>query len=123
MKSRSKQGSKRRYFTARDVLADILPPAIARKLKVNPRLSNAKPRTVVAQVAAAKRRSDALGSFLDNWEAKHGDITLEELARAASDLTVHRGQSDRGQAAGFPQCRTGACSWTWPIYAPMVKGA
>jgi hypothetical protein len=92
MKSRSKQGSKRRFITARDVLADIPPLAIARKLKVNPRLSNAKPRTVVAQVAAAKRRSDALGSFLDDREAKHGDITPEELARAASDLTARRGK-------------------------------
>lgn len=29
-----------------------------------------------------------LGSFLDDWEADHGDLTPEELARATNDLTL-----------------------------------
>jgi predicted transcriptional regulator len=35
MQSRHKKANKRRYITARDVLADTLPSAIARRLKVN----------------------------------------------------------------------------------------
>lgn len=41
----------------------------------------------LAQAAAAKLRSDALGSFLDDWEAKHGELTPEELSRATRELT------------------------------------
>jgi Fic/DOC family len=33
-------------------------------------------------------RPDALGSLLDDWEAKHGDLTPEEMARANKDLTL-----------------------------------
>jgi hypothetical protein len=36
----------------------------------------------LTDAATAKRRSDALGSFLDDWEVKHGEITPEEVARA-----------------------------------------
>ncbi len=32
--------------------------------------------------------TDALGSFLDDWEAKHGNLTAEELAEATRDLTL-----------------------------------
>jgi hypothetical protein len=35
--------------------------------------------TTASKRRQAKLRSDALGSFLDNWEAKHGDLTPEEL--------------------------------------------
>jgi hypothetical protein len=41
----------------------------------------------LTEATVAKPRSDALGSFLDDWEAKHGDLTPEELARAKKDLT------------------------------------
>jgi hypothetical protein len=47
----------------------------------------ASPLATAAQAAAARPRSDALGCFLDDWEAKHGDLTLEELAGATKDLT------------------------------------
>jgi len=40
MKSRRKKVGKRLYNTARDVLSDIPPPAIARRLKVKPKVSN-----------------------------------------------------------------------------------
>jgi hypothetical protein len=35
---------------------------------------------------AANRRSNALGYFLDGWEAKHGELTPEELANATKEL-------------------------------------
>ena len=40
----------------------------------------------LAQAAAAKLRADALGDFLDDWEEKHGELTEQELARAAKEL-------------------------------------
>jgi hypothetical protein len=51
-------------------------------------MRNDRALAAAAQAAAAKLRSNALGSFLDDWEAKHGDLTLEELARATKDLTL-----------------------------------
>jgi len=47
----------------------------------------ASPLAAAAQAAAAKLRSDALGCLLDDWEAKRGDLTLEELAGAMKVLT------------------------------------
>ena len=38
-------------------------------------------------VNAANRRSNALGYFLDDWEAEHGEFTPEELASATKELT------------------------------------
>jgi hypothetical protein len=37
---------------------------------------------------AAKPRSEALGAFIDDWEAKHGELTPDELARATNELTL-----------------------------------
>lgn len=80
MKSRHKKAGKRRYITARDVLADIPPPAIAQRLKVKPNVSDAK--RLRTKAAASPRRksaraeaSAALGVFLDHWEKEHGPIT------------------------------------------------
>jgi hypothetical protein len=36
---------------------------------------------------AANRQSNTLGCFLDDWEAKHGELTPEELASATKELT------------------------------------
>jgi hypothetical protein len=47
-----------------------------------------KTPAVAAKAASAKLRSDALGAFLDDWEAKHGELTPDELARATSELTL-----------------------------------
>jgi hypothetical protein len=41
----------------------------------------------LTDATAANRRSNALGSFLDDWEAKHGELTPEELASATKELT------------------------------------
>ena len=40
-----------------------------------------------ARVVQAARHLELLG-FLDDWEAKHGELTPEELARATNDLTL-----------------------------------
>jgi hypothetical protein len=39
------------------------------------------------KAAIAAHRSIALGYFLDDWEAKHGELTSEELAGATKELT------------------------------------
>jgi hypothetical protein len=36
--------------------------------------------------AAAKLRAQALGDYLRAWEAEHGALSEDELARAASEL-------------------------------------
>ena len=40
----------------------------------------------LAEAAEAKLRRDALGAFLDRWEAEHGSLTKLELARAQREL-------------------------------------
>ena len=40
----------------------------------------------LADAAAARLRAEALLEFLDTWEAEHGQLTPEELARAADEL-------------------------------------
>jgi hypothetical protein len=40
----------------------------------------------LAEAAAARLRADALAEFLDSWEAEHGELTAEELARGTAEL-------------------------------------
>jgi hypothetical protein len=40
----------------------------------------------LAEAAASKLRAEALAEFLDGWEAEHGVLTAEELARAEREL-------------------------------------
>jgi hypothetical protein len=40
----------------------------------------------LAEAAAARLRAEALADFLDGWEADHGELTAEELARANAEL-------------------------------------
>lgn len=42
----------------------------------------------LAEAAAAKLRTEALAKYLDEWEAEHGQLTADELARAASELAL-----------------------------------
>ena len=42
----------------------------------------------LAEAAAAKLRNEALGEFLDEWEAENGAPTEEELASAAARLQL-----------------------------------
>ena len=50
----------------------------------------------MAEAAAARLRSEALGEFLDEWEEKHGAFSPEELKRAERELApVTRRRSRR----------------------------
>lgn len=40
----------------------------------------------LAEAAAARLRAEALAEFLDGWEAEHGELRADELARAAREL-------------------------------------
>jgi hypothetical protein len=40
----------------------------------------------LAEAAAAKLRAEALTDYLQDWEAKHGPLTADELAAAAGEL-------------------------------------
>lgn len=40
----------------------------------------------LAGAASAKLRSEALADFLQAWEAEHGSLTKQELAKAAKEL-------------------------------------
>lgn len=40
----------------------------------------------LADAAAARLRAEALAEFLDDWEAEHGELTSEELAKATAGL-------------------------------------
>jgi hypothetical protein len=42
----------------------------------------------LAEAAASKLRAEALARFLNGWEAKHGALTPDELARAELELGV-----------------------------------
>lgn len=42
----------------------------------------------LADAAAAKLRNEALADFLDTWEAEHGSLTADELAKAAAELAL-----------------------------------
>ncbi len=49
----------------------------------------------LAEAAASKLRAEALAEFLAGWQAEHGVLTAEELARAEREL----GLSARDSAA------------------------
>jgi len=42
----------------------------------------------LAEAAAAKLRAEALGDYLQEWEATHGPLTAAELESAAVELSV-----------------------------------
>jgi hypothetical protein len=42
----------------------------------------------LAEAAASKLRAEALADFLVGWEAEHGVLTAEEIARAERELGV-----------------------------------
>jgi hypothetical protein len=42
----------------------------------------------LAEAAASKLRAEALADFLAGWEAEHGVLTAEEIARAERELGV-----------------------------------
>jgi hypothetical protein len=42
----------------------------------------------LAEAAASKLRAEALAGFLAAWQAEHGVLTAEEIARAEQELGV-----------------------------------
>lgn len=40
----------------------------------------------LADAAAARLRAEALAELLDGWEAEHGPLSADELARASAEL-------------------------------------
>lgn len=40
----------------------------------------------LAEAAAARLRAEALAEFLEGWEAEHGPLTADEVARATAEL-------------------------------------
>jgi hypothetical protein len=49
-------------------------------------------------------RAERLAEFLDNWEAQHGRLTADELARAAAELELAppSGRVQSAAPAGSP---------------------
>lgn len=47
----------------------------------------------LAEAAASKLRAEALAEFLAGWEAEHGVLTAEEIARAEAELGVATGDT------------------------------
>ena len=47
----------------------------------------------LAEAAASKLRAEALADFLAAWEAEHGVLTAEEVARAERELGLAAGDS------------------------------
>ena len=100
MKSRSKKGSKRRYITARDVLADIPSPAIARGLTVKPLSTLSGAKRLWAKAPAAVQRKSA------GVKADEPFLSPEEAAQL---LHVSRNHIDKlidtGKLGEYPNRR------------------
>lgn len=47
----------------------------------------------LAEAAASKLRAEALADFLAGWEAEHGVLTADEIARAERELGLAAGES------------------------------
>jgi hypothetical protein len=47
----------------------------------------------LAEAATAKLRAEALAEFLTEWEAEHGALTVEEVARAERELGLSSADS------------------------------
>lgn len=61
-------------------------PKLGNQVREAARKAQAPLSSWLAQAAAAKLRTDALGKFLDDWEEQHGKLSQEELARATKEL-------------------------------------
>jgi hypothetical protein len=47
----------------------------------------------LADAAASKLRAEALAQFIAGWEAEHGALTAEEVARAAREIGLAAGDA------------------------------
>jgi excisionase family DNA binding protein len=83
MKSRSKKGSKNRYITALDVLADIPSSAIARRLTVKPLSTLSGAKRLRAEAPASVRRKSA------GMRPDEPFLSLEEAAQLLHVSRTH----------------------------------
>jgi hypothetical protein len=68
-------------------LAVSFPPAVARLVTgAAKRSTNGNLSAWLLEAARNELRRDALGRFVDEWEAEHGEITEEELERSRKRL-------------------------------------
>lgn len=47
----------------------------------------------LADAAASKLRAEALAEFLASWEAEHGALTADEIARAEREMALAAGDT------------------------------
>jgi hypothetical protein len=47
----------------------------------------------LAEAAASKLRAEALAQFIAGWEAEHGALTAEEVARAEREMGLAAGDA------------------------------
>lgn len=47
----------------------------------------------LAEAAAGKLRAEALAQFIAGWEAEHGALTAEEVARAEREMGLAAGDA------------------------------
>jgi hypothetical protein len=69
-----------------DKMSISLDAGLAAEVREAARRSGQSLSAWVADAVAEKRRSEALQEVLDEWEAEHGPIPDEELARARNEL-------------------------------------
>ena len=69
-----------------DKLSVSFDPALGDAVRAAAQRSGSGLSGWLAEAAAARLRADALAEFLDGWEAEHGELTAEELARATAEM-------------------------------------
>ncbi len=69
-----------------DKLSVSFAPELGDAVRDAARHSDSSVSAWLADAAAAKLRSQALAEYLTGWEAQHGSLDAEELAKAAAEL-------------------------------------
>jgi len=73
-----------------DRLSVTMPPGVGSAVREAAAHEGISVSSWVTEAAARRLRNELLGAALDEWEAKNGDITEEELDRAATSLGIAR---------------------------------
>lgn len=69
-----------------DKMSISLDPELGDEVRAAARRGGTSLSAWLGEAAAARLRSEALAQFLAGWQAEHGEITAEELARARAEL-------------------------------------
>jgi hypothetical protein len=73
-----------------DRLSVTMPPEVGSAVREAAARERTSVSSWVTEAAARRLRNERLGAALDEWEAKNGAITEEELDRAAASLGIAR---------------------------------